>query len=197
MTVSEVTTAYVRTLAHRAFAIDIRERRYWMWVERSSRDVYEITGRPLIVETVNRPVDWSRTRALDVLGIDLAVVASRQYRGDIQGFAGRHRGPYITIAPHSPTPLRVCFHELAHHVLEHTLPRARRRDQRLTRLTWRVQELEAEGVAIVCCDVLGISGFGASANYIASLWDRDTIENVTAVRIRDAARQILIAGTIY
>lgn len=52
-------------------------------------------------------------------------------------------------------PHRTLFHELAHVVLGHTAESQMTDDERTPR---NLQEVEAEAVALICCESLGLSG---------------------------------------
>jgi hypothetical protein len=82
-------------------------------------------------------------------------------------------------------PYKTLFHELAHLLLEHakadSLPRS-------------VRETEAEGVALVCCEALGLDGAVYARGYLQHWLQDGELTNAMAQRIIGTAQRILDAG---
>src|SRR5207244_10193906 len=112
--------------------------------------------------------------------------------GNCQGYA---RGRTIAISPVAAMPFKTRFHELAHIVLGHTAEAAQS-DNELTPRSMR--EVEAEAVALVCLEALGLPGAEFSRGYIQN-WNTqlgaEAIPERSAQRIFKAADQILKAGS--
>jgi hypothetical protein len=94
-------------------------------------------------------------------------------------------------------PHKTRFHELAHVVLGHTSDaEAGVTDSELTPRSLR--EVEAEAVALVCLEALGLPGAEHCRGYL-QLWNErrgaEPIPERSAQRILKAADQILKAGT--
>ena len=83
------------------------------------------------------------------------------------------------------------FHELAHVVLGHS-GEGEYRDNRNT--PRNLKEVEAESVALICCESLGLPGAEYARGYIQSWIEGDVIPEKSAQKIFHAADQILKAG---
>jgi hypothetical protein len=114
--------------------------------------------------------------------------------GNCQGYA---RGRSIAVSPIAELPFKTRFHELAHVILGHTSEAdAGLTDSELTPRSLR--EVEAEAVALVCLEALGLPGAEHSRGYIQHWNERRGAEPIperSAQRIFKAADQILKAGT--
>lgn len=136
--------------------------------------------------------DWNQAHALDTLGIVEEPFTGTD--GNCQGYA-RHRT--IAVSPVAELPNKTRFHELAHVVLGHTTEaEAGLSDSDLTPRSLR--EVEAEAVALVCLEALGLPGAEHSRGYIQHWNERRGAEPIperSAQRIFKAADQILRAGT--
>ena len=136
--------------------------------------------------------DWDRFRALDTLGIVEEPFAMTD--GNCQGYA---RQRTIAVSPVAELPEKTRFHELAHVVLGHTAEAdAGLTDSELTPRSLR--EVEAEAVALVCLEALGLPGAERCRGYIQHWNERRGAEPIperSAQRIFKAADQILKAGT--
>jgi Phage integrase, N-terminal SAM-like domain len=113
----------------------------------------------------------------------------RRSQGD-----AHHRA--IAVSPRAELPYKTRFHELAHVVLGHTSEsEAGFTDSELTPRSLR--EVEAEAVALVCLEALGLPGADRSRGYI-QCWNQqlgaEPIPERSAQRIFKAADQILRAG---
>jgi len=113
-----------------------------------------------------------------------------ELNGNIQGFA-RERS--IAISPLAALPHKTTFHEIAHIVLGHTT------SEKLVdgeQTPAHIREVEAESVALICCESLGLEGSEYCRGYIQHwLKSAKEIPNQNAARIFVAATSILKAGT--
>jgi hypothetical protein len=110
--------------------------------------------------------------------------------GNCQGYA---EGRSIAINPVAVLPHKTRFHEIAHIVLGHTLEH-KMADSELTPRD--IREVEAESVAYILCQLLGLKGEEESRGYIQSwLKDKD-IEDASARKIFSAVDKILKSGQI-
>jgi len=135
--------------------------------------------------------EWEAARALATLGIEC--IPFDKTDGNCQGFA---RGRQIAINPVAQLPHKTRFHEMAH-VLLHTSEG----DFTDTEQTPRnLREVEAESVALLCCEALNIEGADYARGYIQHWlyegigYDADAIPEKSAQKIFRAADQILRAG---
>lgn len=135
--------------------------------------------------------EWDAKRALTALAIDQIPFDNTD--GNCQGFA---RGSQIAINPVAQLPHKTLFHEMAH-VLLHTSEG----DFTDTEQTPRnLREVEAESVALLCCEALSLEGADYCRGYIQNWlyqgigYDADAIPEKSAQRIFRAADQILRAG---
>jgi len=129
--------------------------------------------------------DWDETRALAALAIERT--AFDELDGNIQGFASGRR---VAINPVAAMPAKTLFHELAHVILGHTAEASLNDGSERTPRSLR--EVEAECVALLCCESLGLPGAEFSRGYIQS-WGSEIPER-SAQKIFHAADQILKAG---
>ena len=144
------------------------------------------------VEPVSIPA-WDRPTALSRLGI--VEVPFTVTDGNCQGYA-RHRT--IAVSPLAALPDKTRFHELAHVVLGHTSEAdAGLTDSEQTPRSLR--EVEAEAVALVCLEALGLPGAEHCRGYIQH-WNArrgaEPIPERSAQRIFKAVDQILKAGAV-
>ncbi len=124
--------------------------------------------------------EWDQSKALGALNVTLAPFHCTD--GNAQGYA---EGRAVAISPIAVHPERTLFHELAHIVLGHT-------DDHSTPKALR--ELEAEAVAMLCCESLGLPGAAESRGYIQSWFDGNQVPERSAQRIMHTADVILKAG---
>jgi hypothetical protein len=100
--------------------------------------------------------------------------------GNIQGLAN---GREIAVNPVASLPHKTTLHELAHVVLGHTTSE-------------KLVDSEAESVALICCETLGLEGADFCRAYIQHwLKTEKEIPNQSAARIFAAATSFLKAGT--
>ena len=136
--------------------------------------------------------DWNQARAFEALGI--VEESFTLTDGNCQGYA---RQRTIAVSPLAELPHKTRFHELAHVVLGHAAEaEAGLSDSELTPRSLR--EVEAEAVALVCLEALGLPGAEHCRGYIQH-WNEhraaEPIPERSAQRIFKAADQILKAGT--
>jgi antirestriction protein ArdC len=131
--------------------------------------------------------EWNEQAALQQLNIQR--IEFENLDGNTQGYA--RRGRKIAISPIAELPHKTLFHELAHVVLGHgdeqnpSDPEITPRD---------VREVEAEAVALLCCESLGLPGAEFSRGYIQHWSQGGAISERSAQRIFRAADEILRAG---
>jgi len=110
--------------------------------------------------------------------------------GNVQGFA-QNRG--IAISPVAQLPHKTTFHEVAHVVLGHTQQTIMVNLDSTPRC---IREVEAESVALICCEALGLPGTEYCRGYIQHwLRGEKEISARSAQRIFSAATAILKAGS--
>lgn len=136
--------------------------------------------------------EWETSRALATLNIERIDFDSTD--GNSQGFAKMRQ---IAINPLAQLPHKTLFHEAAHVVLGHTAE-GNFSDGELTPRNLR--EVEAESVALLCCESLGLEGSDYCRGYIQNWFnqgvgvDANAIPEKSAQKIFRAADQIIRAG---
>jgi len=80
--------------------------------------------------------------------------------GNIQGFARRRE---IAVSQVAALPIKTTFHEMAHVILGHT---ESEKLIDLAQIDRNIREVEAESVALICCESLGLPGAEAARGYI-------------------------------
>jgi hypothetical protein len=131
--------------------------------------------------------DWSEARALHALLIDR--VPFDHPSGNCQGFASVRT---VSVSPIAALPHKTLFHELAHVILGHTEEGHTLDDHDRTPVNQR--EVEAECVALICCESLDLAGAAECRGYIQHWLGKETIPDRSAQRIFKAADQVLKAG---
>jgi hypothetical protein len=137
-----------------------------------------------------RPADlpaWQEARALATLAVER--VPFDHLDGNCQGFADGRR---VAVSPIAFAPYRTLFHELAHVLLGHTAEFGPLDDTERTPRNLR--EVEAECVAMICIESLGLGGAEFSRGYVQHWLRGEPIPERSAHRIFQAADQILKAG---
>jgi antirestriction protein ArdC len=130
--------------------------------------------------------EWNRDTALKNLNINL--VTFEHMNGNVQGYAS---GRDIAINPMAQLPHKTLFHEIAHVILGHTDVEAH--DSFNT--PKNIKEVEAESVALICCEALKLEGAEYCRGYIQSwLGENNSIAEKSAKKIFAAANKILEAG---
>ena len=130
--------------------------------------------------------EWNEQKALQTLNVER--IPFEDLDGNTQGYA--RRGGKIAINPLAALPHKTLFHELAHCLLH-----CQESDMTDTSQTPRdVAEVEAEAVALLCCESLSLPGAEFSRGYIQSWGNGQAISERSAQRIFHAADRILKAG---
>jgi antirestriction protein ArdC len=136
--------------------------------------------------------EWDAKRALATLSIDQIPFDSTD--GNCQGFARKRQ---IAINPVAQLPHKTLFHELAHVVIGHTTEADFADTEKTPR---NVREVEAEAVALLCCESLELEGADYCRGYLQNWlyqgvgFDASAIPEKSAQKIFRAADQILRAG---
>jgi antirestriction protein ArdC len=130
--------------------------------------------------------EWDKAKALEKLGITEEYFALAN--GNVQGYAQLNT---IAINPVAQYPHKTRFHEMAHVVLGHT-KEGLVTDSEMTPRD--IREVEAEGVAYILCNLLGLPGLAESRGYIQNWMADSEINDKSAQRIFSAANKIMEAG---
>ncbi len=134
---------------------------------------------------------WDSDKALSAL--DVQRKEFNILDGNCQGYAQKRS---IAINPVAQLPHKTLFHEIAHVILGHT-SEADFSDSEQTPKSLR--EVEAETVALLCCEALDLDGAEFCRGYIQEWLKRDgatAIPERSAQKILRAADQILKAGSV-
>jgi hypothetical protein len=135
--------------------------------------------------------EWDAERAMKALGIER--VPFDHTDGNVQGFS---RGRRIAINPLAQLSFKTLFHELAHSIL-HSYEGEFADDETTPR---SLCEVEAESVALLCCESLALEGADYARGYIQHWLSRGSGSNAEAIpeksaqKIFRAADQIIRAG---
>ncbi|HEY2962381.1 MAG TPA: ArdC-like ssDNA-binding domain-containing protein [Pyrinomonadaceae bacterium] len=136
--------------------------------------------------------EWDAERALAALNIER--VPFDHTDGNIQGFAKQRQ---VAINPLAQLPFKTLLHELGHVILGHSTE-VDFADSETTPRSLR--EVEAESVALLCCESLGLEGAEYCRGYVQNWLSRGTgsesemIPEKSAQKIFRAADQIIRAG---
>lgn len=130
---------------------------------------------------------WNEPKALETLNIQR--IEFENLDGNAQGYA--HRGRKIAVSPIAALPAKTLFHEVGHVILGHTDEGDLSDTERTPR---DIREMEAEAVALLCCESLSLPGAEYSRGYIQSWGHGQAFTERSAQRIFRAADQILRAG---
>ncbi|HEU4714808.1 MAG TPA: ArdC-like ssDNA-binding domain-containing protein [Pyrinomonadaceae bacterium] len=136
--------------------------------------------------------EWDAERALRALSVER--IPFDHTDGNVQGFARKRQ---FAINPLAQLRSKTLFHELGHIILGHTTE-ADFADAETTPRNLR--EVEAESVALLCCESLGLDGAEFCRGYIQNWLHRgsglnaDAIPEKSAQKIFRAADQIIRAG---
>src|SRR5881296_2833925 len=151
-------------------------RRNWFMLSQTDGAEYQ----PAAIPT------WDRARALATLSVE--EIPFEMMNGNCQGYA---KGRQIAINPVAQMPAKTTFHELAHIELGHTAETAVNDSETLPR---SLKEVEAESVALLCLESLGMDGAEYCRGYIQNWLSGAEIPERSAQRIFSAADKILKAG---
>ena len=155
-----------------------RFRAYWFVLAQTEGEEAYIAPIPgFDMDTALRTLNISRTPFDEI-------------NGNVQGFARQRE---IAVNPLAALPLKTTFHEIAHVVLGHTTSETLVDSEHTAA---HLREAEAESVALICCETLGLEGAEFCRGYIRHwLKTEKEIPNHNAARIFAAATSILKAGT--
>jgi Zn-dependent peptidase ImmA (M78 family) len=101
---------------------------------------------------------WEATSAL--VALDIQQIPFTETDGNCQGYARKRE---IAINPVTQLPHKTLFHELAHVVLGHTSEADFTDTERTPK---NLREVEAEAVALLCCEALNVEGAEFCRGYI-------------------------------
>ena len=145
--------------------------------------------------TPPRLPEWDAERALAAL--DIEQIPFTDTDGNCQGYATRKR--QIAINPLAQLPAKTVFHEAAHVILGHVVEADFTDTERTPK---NLREVEAEAVALLCCEALNLEGAEYCRGYIQNWlcpaigYNGDGIPEKSAQKIFRAADQILRAGRL-
>jgi len=130
---------------------------------------------------------WSKEKALAALAV--GEIPFTALDGNTQGYAEVRS---VAINSVAQLPWKTLFHELGHVLLGHTAQSATSDGERLPK---NLREAEAEAVALISCDSLGLPGAEFCRGYIQEwLGTGNPIPEPSARRIFRAADQVITAG---
>src|SRR6516165_6166966 len=150
-------------------------RRNWFMLSQTDGAEYQVPAIPA----------WDRARALQTLNVE--EIPFEMMNGNCQGYA---KGRQIAINPVAQMPAKTTFHELAHIELGHT-SEAVHDSEALPR---SLREVEAESVALLCLESLGMDGAEYCRGYIQSWLAGAEIPERSAQRIFAVADRLIRAG---
>jgi antirestriction protein ArdC len=150
-------------------------RRNWFMLAQTDGAKYQMPAIPT----------WDRARALRTLAVE--EISFEMMNGNCQGYAS---GRQIAINPLAQMPAKTTFHELAHIELGHTTEAVYDSET----LPRNLKEVEAEAVALLCLESLGMDGADFCRGYIQNWLAGAEIPERSAQRIFSAADRILKAG---
>src|SRR5437867_12534770 len=128
---------------------------------------------------------WDRARALAALSVQ--EIPFEMMNGNCQGYA---KARQIAINPVAQHPAKTTFHELTHIELGHTSEAVHDSET----LPKSLKEAEAEAVALLCLESLGMPGADYCRGYIQSWLEGAPIPERSAQKIFAVADRILKAG---
>jgi antirestriction protein ArdC len=128
--------------------------------------------------------NWNESTALQTLEIEK--IEFKSTNGNAQGYAS---GRQVAINPVAQLPLKTLFHELGHILLGHT-----DRSEHAEVLPRNLKEAEAESVALLCLESLGLPGSEYCRGYIQNWFGNDEIPEKSCRKIFQAVDKILKAG---
>lgn len=149
---------------------------FWFVLAQTEGDAVEVPPIP----------DWDRAAALVSLGI--TEIPFERLDGNCLGYA---KAQQIAVNPLNPMPHKTTFHETAHILLGHVAEGEIHDSERPPKA---LREAEAEGVALLCCESLGLPGAEFCRGYIQDWLAGESIPEKSAQKIFHAADQILRAG---
>jgi hypothetical protein len=133
------------------------------------------------------PPGWDKARALEAL--EIREIPFECIDGNVMGYARKRE---ISISPVNPLPFKTLCHELAHVLLGHTAEAEQTETETIPR---DLREAEAESVALLCCEALGLPGAAESRGYIQHWYGQgNPLPERSAQRVLRVADRILRAG---
>lgn len=132
--------------------------------------------------------DWSEAAALASLGMQREPFCHPN--GNCQGYAW---GRAVAVSPLAALPHKTLFHEMAHVVLGHTAEVTGQLDDH-DATPKNLREVEAECVALICCNCLALPGDEFCRGYIQHWLGAEQIPERSAQKIFKAADQVIKAG---
>lgn len=138
--------------------------------------------------------EWNAEQALATLQIEQ--ISFTHTDGNCQGYAKRRQ---IAINPVAQLPHKTLFHEAGHVALGHTTEADFADTERTPK---SLREVEAEAVALLCCEALNLEGSDYCRGYIQNWlypsvgYNGAGIPEKSARKIFQAADQILRAGRL-
>ena len=136
--------------------------------------------------------EWNAEQAL--AGLQIEQISFTHTDGNCQGYARQRQ---IAINPVAQLPHKTLFHEAAHVVLGHTTEADFADTERTPK---NLREVEAEAVALLCCEALNLEGAAYCRGYIQNWlypnfgYNGSGIPEKSAQKIFHAADRILRAG---
>jgi hypothetical protein len=146
----------------------------------------------VLAQTEGEPVptpeipDWHSDCALASLGIKR--IHFTHTDGNIQGYAKRSQ---VAVSLLAELPHQTLLHEIAHVVLSHTSESEISDGEQTPR---SLREVEAEAVALLVCESLGLVSSEYCRGYIQNWLEGDVIPEKSAQKIFGATDRILKAG---
>src|SRR5260370_1323014 len=135
--------------------------------------------------TPPRLPEWEAERALAAL--DIEQIPFTDTDGNCQGIRAEAADRDQS---RGPTPDKTLFHETAHVILGHTSEADFTDTERTPK---NLREVEAEAVALLCCEALNLEGADYCRGYIQN-WDTDH-GSTSCTALSSAARRCLSDGT--
>jgi hypothetical protein len=148
------------------------------------------TAGPDVSVSEKDTVKWNKDQALQKLEIKEEPFS--HIDGNCGGYArcnGDKQGT-IAVNPVHPHPYRIYFHEMAH-ILMHSESETVSAEDRPPAT---IRELEAELVAYICAQTLGLDGAAESRGYIQHWFKSKDIPAASAKAVCETAGKILSAG---
>ena len=133
---------------------------------------------------------WDSLKALSALNVSQVPFTATD--GNLQGYARKRS---VAVSPIAQLSHKTLFHELAHIILGHTLETDFNDTERTPKC---LREVEAESVAMLCCEALNLEGAEFCRGYVQKWLKRagnTVIPEKSAQKIVRAADQIIKAGT--
>jgi len=135
---------------------------------------------------------WQKDQALQALGI--VEESFTLLDGNCQGYATKQGRVAVSLV--AALPHKTLFHEVGHLVLGHLGGEGTERLTDGENLPRSLREAEAEAVALLCCESLGLPGADFARGYVQEWLGRDELPERSAQRILKATDTILRAGMV-